>query len=517
VSERLVWARARGHWLVLGLIMAVALYMRLHSLASLPPGLHPDEAANGLDVFRILERHDIRPFYSENGGREGLFFLLQSIGVGIFGNTLFGIRVAPALIGTLAVLATYLWGRSWFSARVGLFAAAIMAALPWAVTISRDGFRAGMVALFVPLVLWLYAKAFKTGGVWWFVVAGMALGGGFYTYLAFRLFPLALIALAVLWPFRQPKNIKLPVQKIAISLIAAALTLIPLGLYGLQHPDDLVARPGGVSFTNPKLNHGHPIQTLADTTVKTALMFNFHGDENYRQNLGGQPELNIFIGSMFILGLLICLVRIRSLRFLGLLAVFLAMLLPEVLTAEGIPHALRAIGAMPAAVMLAALGTDYLLTRWYAVFPANSAARAAGLGALIGLVVLSAYQGYSQYFVAWANDSQTYEAYAEDSKVASDFLIQNPSTAKTYVVAGTYQAMPIDYFTHHKTSYARVESAKVDSVPLGSGTPKRFVIFEHDRDSVLKRLNLKFPRGKTAPHYSPFTGKELFVVYSVAS
>src|SRR4051812_27737466 len=97
--------------------------MRLYQLASLPPGLHPDEAANGLDVFRILEQHDWRPFYSTNGGRESLFFFLQSIGVSIFGNTIVGLRIAPALLGTASVGAVYLWVTSWFGRRTAIIAA----------------------------------------------------------------------------------------------------------------------------------------------------------------------------------------------------------------------------------------------------------------------------------------------------------------------------------------------------------------------------------------------------------
>src|SRR5205823_2107137 len=135
------------------------------------------------------------------------------------------------------------------------------------------------------------------------------------------------------------------------------------------------ARASGTSFLNRDLNHGKPVETLVDNVLKTAGMFNFHGDENYRHNLGGQPELNIFTGAMFVLGLLICVANLRRLPYFALLAVFGVMLLPEVLTAEGIPHSLRAIGALPACAVLAALGVSYLLDRWYAVFPINSTAR----------------------------------------------------------------------------------------------------------------------------------------------
>ena len=40
------------------------------------------------------------------------------------------------------------------------------------------------------------------------------------------------------------------------------------------------------------------------------------------------------------------------------------MLLPELLTYEGLPHSLRAIGALPAAILIAAFAAENLSARW---------------------------------------------------------------------------------------------------------------------------------------------------------
>lgn len=176
MQDALQYIKRNRYQLGVVLVLAVAAFMRFYKLDGLPPGLHPDEAANGLDIFRILERHELQPFYSANGGREALFFYLQAIGVTIFGNTILALRVAPALIGTLSAGAVYLWVSSGFGRRTGLIAAALMAVTPWAVTISRDGFRAGMVALMVPLIAWLFTKAIRTNRLSWYVAAGVALG-----------------------------------------------------------------------------------------------------------------------------------------------------------------------------------------------------------------------------------------------------------------------------------------------------------------------------------------------------
>ncbi len=122
-----LYVKKHSHYIILVAIIGLAVLLRIYRLDSLPPGLHSDEAANGLDVFRILEHHAIQPFFNTNGGRESLFFYLQACFVALFGNTTLSLRLAPAVIGVLAVGAVYLWASQWFSKRVGLVAAFLMA------------------------------------------------------------------------------------------------------------------------------------------------------------------------------------------------------------------------------------------------------------------------------------------------------------------------------------------------------------------------------------------------------
>lgn len=500
--------------LLLGGIVLVAVFLRFWKLASLPPGLFPDEAANGLDVFRILEQNDLRPLYNTNGPREALFFYIQAAFVALIGNTILALRLAPAMIGSLAVPVTYLWVKSWFGQRTALIAAFLMAVSPWAITMSRIGFRASMVPLFIPLTLWLYTRGFQTGRRKWFILAGASLGAGMYTYLSFRLFPLALLAVVgALWLWRR-EFIRRWWRMVGVSLIAALVVFSPMLLFGLKYPGDVFGARSSTSFTNPELNNGQPLQTLLDTIGKTALMFNVHGDENYRHNLGGEPMLNVFVGVMFILGALICVTKLRSPRYFALLAVFGVMLLPEVLTAEGIPHALRAIGAMPTVFVLAALGIGYMLDQWYRTFPVNAAARSAGLAAMLLLLGLTAFQGYMQYFVAWANSPETYEAYSEDAVAVARFLNQNRFEGERYAVVHGFSDITVLYLTHGKAEYRRIDPGDISQLPK-DGAPKQFVIGQGFKAEAIKRLTERFPEGRVSPHYSDFSGNELFLVYEV--
>lgn len=505
--------RKHYHLIIVASIVVLAAALRFWRIWELPPGLHPDEAANGLDIFRIFAG-DHRPLYSTNGPRESLFFYLQAIFVALFGNTAMALRLAPAFIGTAAVFTTYLWAKSWFGRRVGVVSAFLMAVTPWAIFMSRLGFRASMVPLFVTLSLWLLTRAFQTGRLKWFVFSGISLGLGLYTYIAFRLFipGLLVVGLFMLWRYRAFAQRWM--KPLGVSVLTMAIVLLPMFLFGLKHPADVFVSRSSTSFMNPELNNGRPIQTLLDTTVKTALMFNIKGDENYRHNLGGQPQLNAFVGIMFILGVLVTITRMHRATYFALLVLLGSLLLPEVLTAEGIPHALRAVGALPIAIVLAVVGINYLLERWNKTFPINSAARSLGASGVALLLMLSGLHGYQSYFVAWAGDPATYKAFSEDMSQLASYANRNQSNHQRYLVIGGYSNIAVEYLTHNKTTYTRLEPAQIAGYNFSNG-PKQFLISTDFKQKALEVLAQKFPGGKTSSRYSEVTDEEMFVIYEV--
>ncbi len=509
------WLSRNRDSIIIILIMLLAVFLRFWHLNSLPPGLHPDEAANGLDIFRILEKHDLRPLYATNGPREALFFYLQALFVWSIGNTILALRIAPAIIGSLAVWVTFLWARSWFGSRVGLVTAFLMAITPWAITFSRNGFRAVMVTLMIPLVIWAYTKGFQTGRNLWFVIAGLAFGLGFYTYLAFRLFPLALVIIIVYLIIKRRGFLRKWQHQIVLSLIISAITLIPLGVYGVIHPGDLGARASGTSFLNKDLNNGRPVQALIDSTAKTLLMFNVHGDENYRHNLGGAPMLTAFIGIMMIAGFIhILFLKVHRPRYLALLVIFGVMLLPAILTVEGIPHALRAIGALPPVLIISAIGLVYFLETWEKTFPTNHAARLIGQAAIGMILVLTAVQNYNQYFVAWAQSPETFKAYSEDAVAMANFANSHAPKSEHYIIIDGYSDKTVQYLTHHKTVYRRLDPADIAGIEL-NGQPKEFLIALQAKDASIKQLQAKFPGGKLTPQFSTHSSSRLFYSYEI--
>src|SRR5438477_5603029 len=74
----------KDNWVLL-MILALAIFFRYWQITTMPAGLFPDEAANGLDINNIFHGQ-IQPFYERGNGREALFFYFLAASVALFGR-----------------------------------------------------------------------------------------------------------------------------------------------------------------------------------------------------------------------------------------------------------------------------------------------------------------------------------------------------------------------------------------------------------------------------------------------
>ena len=514
-SPILTFFRSHAGLLLLITVLIIATVFRLYHLNTLPPGLHPDEAANGLDIVQRIFHHDWRVIYATNGPREALFFYLQAVFVWAFGNTIFALRLAPALLSIATVIMVYLYTKDWFGRRTALLAAFLIAVNPWVVTIGRDGFRAGMTPLIIAAVAFLGGRAYTRQKIGYFIAAGAVFGLGFYTYTAFFMFSLVPIGGLGYLALRNRSWLKTNWKNLLISVAVTAAVLLPLGITIVRNPGASTARAGGTSFLNKDLNGGKPIQTLFVGAGKTLLQYNFVGDQNSRHNLPGEPLVNTFVGIMLILGLLVAFSRFGRAKYAAVLAMFFVMMLPAILTAEGLPHALRSIGTAASVFTIAAIGIDYLLTRWYKTFPINAPARTAG-AVMIGLLLfLTLVQGWRQYFVAWAQDPSTYQAYSENMVQIGKYLLVSGNGRTNYIIAGGYETMPAEYLLANKQTYILLDKDSLQNLPLQT-SPQLFVFPAGDNSNAITEvLKAKYPNGTLTPHYSSFDNTLLFYSFEV--
>lgn len=489
---------------LLGVVAAGALFRFLH-LVSLPPGLYDTVATTGLQALNLVDRGWL-PGLSAADGYAPLWIYLQAMPVKLLGHTELALRLWPAILGTLAVLTTWLWLKSWFSLRIAWLGAFLMAVTPWAVTLSRDGSLTALYPLLVTLTLWLATRMRRhaslgralvlaavllldllSGPIGWLLVAMVTITG------------VAVLA-------GEHKLVRFDRPRLAL-VGGLTVGLAVLGYLAGSSLSALRQLPGDLGLTAG-------LGTLGSNLVRTLLMFNVAGDDNYRHNLATEPMLNVFVGLMLVAGLLVSISRLHQRRYRLLLIFALVMLLPAVISTHDVPNAAHAIGLLPFVLTLAAVGISYMLELWYATFPINSAARVTGQAAIILLLALTLFQGYTQYFRAWAGSSQVYAAYDEGAVALSNYMAANKFDGHRYVVVPPDQLPVITYLNYRGPAYQVIKPADILSLPAGPGG-RQFLIATASRDEAVRNLKLKFSGGVLRPRYSRFNLAEIYYVYEV--
>ncbi|MBI4118821.1 MAG: glycosyltransferase family 39 protein [Parcubacteria group bacterium] len=497
--------------LILTFILAVSAFFRFYKIAESPPGLYPDEAANGVNALDVLAEKNWKVFYPENNGREGLFINLQSLSVKYFGVQTWSLRIVSGIFGTLTVLGLFFLIQLFWGNSMALLASYLMAVSFWPVNFSRIGFRAAML----PFIL-VWAFYFLWSGminrsrlrIW---LAGLIYGLGFHTYISWRVSPLLLIlTFLILLIVRHPVlDKKLVLKSLVIFGIGAVITMTPLLAYYIQNPADFLGRAVQVSIFNSPA----PGTALAESAIKTLGMFNFYGDGNWRHNLAGRPELFWPIGIGFLIGLFYTLRHIKSPSNFFLILWFLVMLLPNFLAPEGAPHALRALGAMPAVFILSAVG----LSRFYNWLQ-NKLNRSAGDSnnkllsgkvkrikrelAIFSFLFL-AWVGlweYKTYFVVWSNKLEVVDNFDTRLTHIADYLNQLDSKTIKYVVVNEsgsiikdapIQAQPIMFLSYNKPiNY--ITPDKLNSLP--ADLKNAVIIPTKTEKNITNRIKQKYPQ-----------------------
>ncbi len=389
-------------------------------------------------------------------------------------------------------------GLSTLSEEIGNYSSEIIALLSsfflaisfWHVNFSRLGFRAIMVPF---CLVWSFYFLFrglnaeqKNGldadkkiGNW--ILAGIFFCLGFYTYIAFRVAPLILLPILFFeilnyWPRLKSLWKKLSFVSFFkqfyfkdgwwrwdVFFAVIILVALPLLIYFFHHPQDFMGRTGQVSV----LATANPLKTLAVNTVKTLGMFNISGDCNWRHNdvhpggsllsLGAcQPELLWPVGLLFLVGFFFALIeafrpanwRQKQWPALGtywtLLFLFGAMLLPEVLTNEGIPHALRSIGAIPAVFIFAGLGAFLLFQiakKWFQ----KTGAKLDLLYLLIFFLLAAlAWREFNKYFLDWGQRPEVKDEFTQRYVDEANYLNSLPASMHKYVLVNE-GGVPVPY------------------------------------------------------------------------
>lgn len=450
-------------------LLLIAAFVRLHDLTAIPTGFHGDEAVVGLEARRILAQGSIGPYSPLALGQPTGPIYLSAVSIWLFGESIFAIRLVPALLGTLTVVALYLVLRRAFGARTALTGAALLAVMSWHVQFARVGFPLEAWPLVVVLATGALMEALRSGDWRWWAGAGALTALGTYTYNAHPLW-LAIVGLFVLhrlyrWDLLvalaalalyafAPNGATLVLLALALLLllvsrrVAAPLPFFRAAAFGLAL---LVVSIPMIRFAadpdNGYFNHARAYainnreratwQALADTPSQVRFLAGRYVD--FWDETCCHPRFNGVSASgltpVVPLPLLLLAAagavlawrrRPHPLLALGIL-VLLLMPLAAVFTVGGPER--RTLAMAPFLALFAALG----LSESVRLIARHRARWRYPLGALLVLVAaLALVQNLRDYFVTFAESPRQHWVYAEELVDAAAFMRTLPPSSRVY-------------------------------------------------------------------------------------
>lgn len=446
-------------------IALIAFAIRSYHIDSIPAGLYPDEAMNGTDAIEAIESGDFKLFYPNNYGREGLFINLQALSIMSFGNTVPALKLWSGIFGALAVLGTGLLAWELFRSRsAALLSAVLMATSFWAINFSRIGFRAIMVPFLLSFIFFFFFRGLRTEKIRFFALSGFLLGLGLHTYVAFRVSPLILVLLLPVLALSHERFFR-RFWKHGLTFIAAAfIAAAPMLHLFLTEPEIFSSRSSAISVFSPEANDGNLPGTILKTFGLSLIKYNFVGDMNWRHNYPPYPVLDPIVGTFFLAGFAFSLsmfVRLLGRRIREgrrdvelpvhalLLAGFFTMLIPEFLTNEGLPHALRSIGTQPFVFLLATIPLFFISRR---IGKSEGGTKFAVIAFMTLALIGSGTWNITKYFLFFKENPKQHTAFNAEYRNMAEYLLSLPKETHKYVEPSSFVAIqPILYLTHGKT------------------------------------------------------------------
>jgi 4-amino-4-deoxy-L-arabinose transferase-like glycosyltransferase len=489
------------------LIVALGFFLRIYNIENAPPGVYPDEAVNGEDAVRAIETGNYQWFYHANNGREGLFMNLIAFCFKVFGISILTLKLPSIIFGTLTIFGTYLLTKELFKReKIALISSFLMAVSFWAINFSRISFRANMLPCVLVFIFYFLFRGLRTNKYLDFAIGGFIFGIGLHTYIAFRVTPLILVFLLISFILTRENFIKIYWKKILIFIFFAIISAFPMFYTFYTHPEYLESRSGSISILSPEVNRGNLPLTFAKSFGLSLAKYNFWGDQNWRHNYPPYPILDPLTGILFLIGFIYSIInffKLTLVRFkdkirnsdldihILLVVWFFILLIPEFMTAEGLPHALRSIGTMPAVIIFSGFALTHLMEKFWK----NETYRKFATVFSLAILILIGAFNVIKYNFYWAKKLQTAQSFESNLIKISNYLKTLPKDKEIFIITGSMQRVPIKLFSDGATNISYFYSSEIDKI-----SPKKRSDFEiistEKGQEVTEFLLKKFPETK---------------------
>ncbi len=469
--------RPNSTFWALAAIVLVGATFRLHDLGHVPPEMTSDHVEKLLDAQRVLDGNP-QVFFPNNGGREPFQMYAMALfsrlpGLAMDFHTL---KLLSAIEGIITLPVLWWMGRAVIGRdnprlgnAVGLALAALVAVSYWHVALSRLGLRIVLTPLVTALLIIFLGRALRHNRRGDFILAGLVLGFGLYTYQAVRMLPVVVVlglVMAVIFWSRTWLERGRYIAHLGVLVVMAVVVFVPMLYFSIEYPNYFWMRTAGrllgddiIQTTDEQGRLVERIATveerieafqrnlpvLLDNIRNALLMYNWKGDVLWFNAAPNRPAMDPLTATLFIAGLaawLARMVRRRDILDWLLPPLLFIMLLPSAFSiAYPIenPSATRTSGTLPAAYLFAALPLAVIAMSLARALPGRRGWVVGAGGA--ALVVLGAHSAnwnlyFQEYYRAYFMSSPA--PYSEAGRMLRGFADSGGGYGNAFMLASPF-------------------------------------------------------------------------------
>ena len=508
----------RWELLLVLLCTGVAAFLRIYRLADLPPGLHGDEAWTGLDALRIIDEGWIGPYVGSALGQPTGPLYFTAFVFKLSHASLFTLRLSMAILGVATVPLAYLLFRVGFGRWVAIFGMVALTFAYWHLHFSRISFMIISMPMMIGLAAVATLWAMRSAKKWPWLIAGLVLGVGVYTYSGYLLFPVVVgIVLAVRLALhrRQWRDLLLRYALLAAGFVLIALPLIQ---FVVRSPDFYFSHARQVSFTrDPGFADAENAGQKAEFVVKRAWgafgeLFR-HPRIDFTDALGGRGLLDPVLAVLAYLGLVVALTRWRSPPHLLAALAVIAGMTAVVLTAANWGEMRRILVAVPFVYGLSGVAAMEIVLAGERLL-GDPGRRVAVAGVAVSLVAVIGWNSW-YYFGDFVHRDHTRWVFVSDLVDSLDAAHRSGTPGTIYFYSARWS------YNYETRLFLYPESVGIDRSKefgtfslnrLDSGPVTYVLLPPYERE--LEQLMRTYPGGTVAREYDD-NGAVRFAVYSL--
>ncbi len=489
------------------LLLAVAVAARTWDLEHIPGGFYGDEGEFGMYAVKIVDGERVPPFANGWDNHPTLFSYIQAASMGALGQTITAVRLPSAVAGALTVIPLFLLLRRHLSIWPTLAGGFIFACSPWCIHHTRVASNNAFVGLLTAATMAALDIALRHGSLRAYVAVGSFVGGCIYFGNKAVLLPVMVLAVIAAVLLTTRGLLARDWRRWLVGLGAAAVVAAPQLVYyartGMYAP--LLVHPLSRFVGQRPFAPGTTwVATMIEQVQHSLLAFHLYPDQSIYRSAVNLPFISAAEATLYLVGLGVCLSRIKRPFAAFLVAWFMIGLLASIL-AQNPPQANHMIGITPLPAVFAAVAIAALIASF-----SNAAARVV---VALSLGLVTAAGAAREYFVAWA----TSWPIAEITAVARAMREMGPRDDVVLITPPmSWRQNGTLRFEGHGI-VPRQAIVTFDPQAPWPGTPGRDVVFIFDgrRSSELARVQDRYPDG-TLTEYRDRRGRPLALAYEVA-